>query len=506
VKKILALMLVMVMLLTVQVSSVVADSSYSSFARKFSTGLSHSVALKDDGTVWTWGGNQSYELGDGTNKSRSAPGQVKGIKDVIAVTAGVGMTIALKKDGTVWAWGQNTNGQITPGKKGNTGTPTQVKGLSGIVAICNTVALKKDGTVWEWGLSEDDDRNNCIPPVQVKGLTDVIDISSVSCVNLALKKDGTVWAWNHYGNNIFGQLGNGTMERTYGPVKVVNLTDVVDISAGDGFCLALKKDGTVWAWGKDDSIWGSYWNFNDSPVPLQIEGLTDVIRVAAGGRRATVLKKDGTVWQWGFLSSKNSLGTLIENTNKPQKVEGLSDIIEISSRWYHGMALKSDGTLWQWNGKNPVSQVPFRIKVTLPASPTSSKVLVNGEVISFEAYHIGGNNYFKLRDLAAAVNGTQKQFEVEWDAAKNAINIITNRAYTPVGGELSTSANPKSKEAKPTTSKVYVNGQEVSFTAYNIDGSNYFKLRDIAKVIDFGVTWDGTTDTIGIDTSIPYNE
>jgi len=505
-KKILAIMLVTALLFTVLATPVFADSAALTFGRRFSTGLSHSVVLADDGTVWTWGGNQSYELGDGTNKSRTDPGQVKGLKDVVAVTAGVGITIVLKKDGTVWAWGQNTNGEITMEKKGNTGTPTQVKGLESIIAISDTVALKKDGTVWEWGLSDDNDEHSRIPAVQVKGLTDVIDISKVSCVNLALKKDGTVWAWNHYGNNVFGQLGNGTFERTYGPVQVLNLTDVVAISAGDGFCLALKKDGTVWAWGKDDSIWGESWDLNDSPVPLQIEGLTDVKKISAGGRRATALKSDGTVWQWGIISSKTSLGTLLEPINKPIEVEGLSDIIEISSRWYHGLALKKDGTLWQWSGKNPVRQIPFKIDVTVPANPTSSKVLVNGEAISFEAYNIEGNNYFKLRDLAAAVNGTEKQFEVEWDGTKNAINITTKKAYTPVGSELSKSADLTAKKAGPTTSKVYVDGREAYFTAYNIGGSNYFKLRDIAKVIDFDVTWDGKTNTIGIDTSVTYTE
>jgi predicted methyltransferase len=132
--------------------------------------------------------------------------------------------------------------------------------------------------------------------------------------------------------------------------------------------------------------------------------------------------------------------------------------------------------------------------------------LVNGKALSFEAYNIDGSNYFKLRDLAMAVNRTEKQFEVGWDGAKNAINLTTNKAYTPTGGELAIPTNPTAKEAKPTTSKVYVNGNEVTFTAYNISGSNYFKLRDIAKAIDFGVTWDGKTNTIGIDTSVAYIE
>lgn len=143
---------------------------------------------------------------------------------------------------------------------------------------------------------------------------------------------------------------------------------------------------------------------------------------------------------------------------------------------------------------------------TLAAIPTSSKVLVNGKEVSFEAYNINGNNYFKLRDLAMVLNGTDKQFEVSWDSSKNAIDLESGRAYTSVGGELVVSDKLLNKEANPTTSKIYLNGEEVQLTAYNINGNNYFKLRDIAKVINFGVTWDGNTNTVGVDTTTEYVE
>ena len=141
----------------------------------------------------------------------------------------------------------------------------------------------------------------------------------------------------------------------------------------------------------------------------------------------------------------------------------------------------------------------------ITANPTSSKVLVNGKAVTFEAYTINGNNYFKLRDFAQAVNKTEKNFEVKWDSENNAINLISNTLYTPVGGELA-KGDGKAKVANPTTSKIYKDGKEISLTAYTINGNNYFKLRDIAKAFDIGVTWDGTTNTIGIDTSVGYTE
>lgn len=137
------------------------------------------------------------------------------------------------------------------------------------------------------------------------------------------------------------------------------------------------------------------------------------------------------------------------------------------------------------------------------ATPTASTVLVNNLPTEFEAYTIGGNNYFKLRDLAQVVNNTEKNFEVEWDGAKNAINLISNTAYTPAGGELAKGDNTD-KQATLSTSTIYKDGVEVTLTAYTIGGNNFFKLRDIAEAFDIGVTWDGSTSTVGIDTSIGY--
>ena len=137
------------------------------------------------------------------------------------------------------------------------------------------------------------------------------------------------------------------------------------------------------------------------------------------------------------------------------------------------------------------------------AGPTSSTVLVNGKNVSFDAYGISGNNYFKLRDLAYALNGSEKQFEVSWDGANNAIALTSGRPYTAVGGEM-TGKGAGDRTPVPATSKIYLDGREVSLTAYTIEGNNYFKLRDVGIAFDFDVTWDGEKNTIVIDTSRPY--
>ena len=139
------------------------------------------------------------------------------------------------------------------------------------------------------------------------------------------------------------------------------------------------------------------------------------------------------------------------------------------------------------------------------AVPTSSKVLVNGEIVAFDAYNINGNNYFKLRDLAKILSGTKKQFEVAWDNENKAIMLISGKAYTTVGGEMA-KGDGLEKSATLSISPVYKDGERLYLTAFNINGNNYFKLRDIGKAFNFSVSWDGKTNTIAIDTTADYKD
>jgi len=137
------------------------------------------------------------------------------------------------------------------------------------------------------------------------------------------------------------------------------------------------------------------------------------------------------------------------------------------------------------------------------AVPTSSTVKVNGKAVSFDAYNINGNNYFKLRDIAYVLNGTPKQFGVDWNDLYKYIYITSNTSYETVGNEL-TVGGKIDKQATPTVGEVYVDNQYVLLTSYNIDGYNYFKLRDLASALNFGVTYAGDTNTVDIDTSTGY--
>jgi len=152
------------------------------------------------------------------------------------------------------------------------------------------------------------------------------------------------------------------------------------------------------------------------------------------------------------------------------------------------------------------------------AAPTTSKVIVDGREVCFDAYMINGNNYFKLRDIAQAVTGTASSFDVAWypdfstwsalpggGTSKGAIELITEKEYVPVGGELCAGV-PGAVTAVENFSSTFVDASGVDAMSYTIRDNNYYKLRDIGKALDFEVLWDGANNCIIINTDKSYTE
>jgi len=320
-----------------------------------SSGSGYSVVLKSDGTVWTWGSN-----GNGNEEYQLNPIQVKGLTGVASVCAGSQHKVALKSDGTVWTWGSNWSGQLGDGTKENHLTPVQVKGLTDMTSVStrgnHTVALKSDGTVWTWGsngygeLGDGSTEEYRSIPVQVKGLTGVTSVSAGSNHTIALKSDGTIWAW---GDNMDGLLGDGSKENQTTPVQVAkDLTGVTSVSAGSSHAVALKNDGTVWAWGDNGLGQLGDGTTEDRFTPVQVKGLTGVTSVSAGTFHTMALKNDGTIWAWG----DNMDGLLGDGTREnrltPVQVKALSGVKAISTGNSHTIALKNDGTILTWGYNN----------------------------------------------------------------------------------------------------------------------------------------------------------
>ncbi|RKG48667.1 kelch-like protein [Corallococcus sp. AB011P] len=330
------------------------------FGAHFAAGDHHTLALKQDGTVWAWGSNGYGQLGDGTTTNRLTPVQVQGLTGVVALTADGAHSLALKHDGTVWAWGYNGKGQLGDGTLTTQFTPVQVQGLTGVAALSagadHTLALKHDGTVWAWGGNDygqlgDGTWTVRLTPVQVQGLTGVVAVDAGYFHTQALKSDGTVWAW---GANHWGQLGNGTTTARPTPAEVPGLTGVAALSAGWGQTFALKNDGTVWAWGYDGNGRLGHGGSGFSPAPVQ--GLTGVAAVTAGGAHTFALKQDGTVWVWGYNAyGQLGDGTLTER-HTPVQLPGLTGVAALSAGLYHSLLLRQDGTVWAW-GRNDYGQL-----------------------------------------------------------------------------------------------------------------------------------------------------
>ncbi|MEG6612118.1 stalk domain-containing protein [Pseudoclostridium thermosuccinogenes] len=540
-----------------------------------SAGGDHSMVIKTDGTLWAWGSVGYGQLGTDMRFDyrpfmgfawQIVPDKV--MDDVISVSAGDGFTMAIKNDHTLWAWGSNTLYDLGNDGESNVNNMDKygreysyqtipIKIMDDVEAVSagynHTMAIKTDGTLWAWGhndygqfgnneIGNFSDEGHRIQTTPVKIMDDVASVSTAYRVTMIIKTDGTLWAC---GNNQYGQIGNGGSGIQTTPVKIMD--NVVSVSTSGYHTMAIKNDGSLWAWGKNEyhelgngkggTISKKHEYYEDiyvqEPIyerkPVKI--MDNVAAVSAGYGFTMAIKTDGTLWAWG-LNDRGQLGNGgkgdIKNDNtvvqtKPVKI--MDNVASVSASQHHVLAVTMDGTLRSWglndsgqlgyNGVTDISKwgdyyqtVPKKVMSGVDADraiakPSTSAVLVDGRKISFDAYTINGSNYFKLRDLAAVLSGSEKQFDVTWDNANKAINLISGKPYTTVGGEL-TAGDGKSKIVARSKSKIYTDGVPVALRAYTINGNNYFKLRDVAKVFNFSVEWDGKTNTIVLDTSENY--
>ncbi|WP_157494732.1 hypothetical protein [Kutzneria sp. 744] len=258
--------------------------------------IDNTMALGTDGSVWTWGENRDWQLGNGSTDEgaiAATPVRVAGLTNVIGIAADYGDRYAVKADGTVWAWGANFAGDLGTGVVpeqslgclGQTGlvpdlpncgsaVPVQVAGLTGVTKIGVRVAVKSDGTVWRWGRkgSLNTRESGAIDPtpVQVPGLSTVVALAH-AVSDYAVKADGTVWAW---GEVTQGSTGQGFLESPYNatPAQVPGVTGVTGIAASDTKGYALKSDGTVIRWGG-----------GPTNGPAAFPGLSGVTALGVGG-------------------------------------------------------------------------------------------------------------------------------------------------------------------------------------------------------------------------------
>ena len=309
------------LLLALPAPALAYDGATPDQPNRLSAGLSHTAYVDEHGTLWTWGSNQEGQLGAETqetgvdregNQVAVSGTSLAVLEDVSSVAAGGDFTVALKTDGTLWAWGGNDYGQLGNGTVVSAAQPVQV--LDQVTAVSagdyHVAAIRADGTLWTWGDNlygqlGDGTRDSMSAPHQV--LADVRFAVMGDYHAAAISTDGTLYTW---GSNLDGQLGTGglgdtTDEETGAMLQltptVVSLPAAVsNVTVGAGHTAAILSDGTLWTWGRNDAMQlglteagAQVWE------PGQVVELVPVQAVSAGTDQTVCLLTDGEVQAWG---------------------------------------------------------------------------------------------------------------------------------------------------------------------------------------------------------------
>lgn len=343
-----------------------------------------------------------------------------------SISTGGYHTAVIKTDGSLWAWGRNTFGQLGDGKTINKYIPTQIDSFTdwqSVYAGDNfTCGIKKDGTLWAWGSNYygqfgNGTTINQLTPTQIGVETNWKSVSAGGMMHtLAIKENGTLWAW---GSNSFGELGDGTFVSKNSPVQIGVSADWKSVSGGSYYTVALKLDGTIWAWGSNN-----YGQLGDGTIinknsPIQIGTDVNWQSVSTKGLHTVAIKTDGTLWTWGY----NNQGQLLNGTTTEKHVP-----TQVGANWQFASAgsnftilLRTDGTLWG-GGNNlageigqPSPNVTMVLGIMKINNDTNNQFVYTGgnhtNVIKTDGslWTWGANNYGQYGDnTATTVKGSLK--------------------------------------------------------------------------------------------------
>lgn len=332
---------------------------------RLSAGLTHTVYVDEAGGLWAWGSNQAGQLGLETQETGADPqgdavplsGKPMRVMDnVRSASAGADFTLALKTDGTLWAWGGNDYGQLGTGSTEAALQPVQI--LDQVAAISagdyHAAALGTDGTLWTWGDNlfgqlGDGTLNSRTSPAPV--LDQVTAVSAGVGATAALRSDGTLWTW---GDNLFGQLGDGTLDSRPLPRQV--LDEIAAVSMGGYHAVALGTDGSLWTWGSGiDGQLGLGLLGEDTapqPTPAQVFLSLPATAISAGASHTAAVLADGSLWTWGRNASRQLGQGDAAATPLPSPVPQAAGVVAVSTGTYHTVCLQTDGALITWGPKN----------------------------------------------------------------------------------------------------------------------------------------------------------
>ncbi len=246
----------------------------------------HSLAILEDGTLWAWGDNTNGQIGVGlSSESVPAPQQIGTVSDWLQVAGGHYHSVALRQDGTIWTWGRGSAGALGHGEVTDELLPRKVGGEDDWVSVAasfdRTLALKSDGSLWIWGAGVSGLPSQVNQPTRFGDDSDWKMVAPGHWHTLAQKEDGSLWVW---GLNRYGEFGTGIQSewRTNIPIQVGTRTDWRSVAASGHVSFAISAEGELWAWGAGN--WGrtGLGGGNDALVPTQVGEFSDWIDVSPG--------------------------------------------------------------------------------------------------------------------------------------------------------------------------------------------------------------------------------
>ncbi|UOQ74975.1 T9SS type A sorting domain-containing protein [Hymenobacter cellulosilyticus] len=327
---------------------------------------SFSAGIRPNGVLVMWGNNNRGQLGNGTTSftANSRPAPVGTATNWVQVSTGSSHTLAVRADGTLWAWGNNSQGRLGDGTQDDKTSPVQIGTETNWTQVSageyHSAALKANGTLWTWGYNVDGQLGDGtltqrLSPVRVGTGTNWVQISAGNNHNLALQANGTLWAW---GNNGGSQLGDGTTNRRSSPVQIGTETNWTQVSAGNNHSAALQANGTLWTWGFNSSgqLGDGTTTVRNAPAQL---GAATWVQVSAGFYHTAALRADGTLWTWGYNTGTGQLGdgTIVEKNSPVQEVTLRTDWRQVAAGQNHTLARTSQGFGFLSTGSNNFGQL-----------------------------------------------------------------------------------------------------------------------------------------------------
>ena len=491
------------------------------------SGTDFTLALKADGTVWTWGYNGYGQLGLGDNSNRYRPTQIN-IENVVDIAAGNNHALLVTADGKVYSFGSNSYGQL--GITGNTYTPQEIPNLENIEKVSagnyHSMAIDKEGNVYTWGYNQngqlgDGTRISNSIPTKIK-LTNITKIATKNNTSAAIDGDGNLYTW---GYNSYGQQGI-SIDNIYTPRKVPTLEQIIDIAVENNTIIVLDKKGEVLSSGYNtygnlgnnatqtrksfDKVIEKYETITTgegeetqtTTTPIYLSGVKSI---QAGNEFAVAIKEDGTAISWGYNGySQSSNGTTTSNLlpvdlKYGKDKEKIDKIINVSAGEGTIVVTREDGKVWTI-GKNYSGQLGNSSAVNSNEFVCISKPVLLFEETPIRIKGIGQNKNAKVNMsqgfnlLYTTIEDTDLTYQIKNEKIAT-VEETTGKITAVKKGKTAVTVTDK-KSGETTSADVYVLGEEdVTFPQIETQNYSTVTLKSNGEIWSYGYNGYGQLGT-----------